>query len=325
MKKEVKFLVAALLASLTFVGVCAAQEQTERPFANKLSAIDVNAPIKAIPREYAQPAQERGELVRVDYPVGDGTKYAVVYLPYGYDAAKRYEIAYVMHGGGDNQNMLLGAPGEPGNGFKNAIDNLIEKGEMSPIIIVAPSFYSGDRGDRGMGDAFRGVQEFPKELVEGLMPTVEEKYSTFADSTSPEDLAKSRGHRLFTGFSMGSLQTWLVLTQQMKYFAVFVPLSGDYWIGGANPRGASPNDKADAIAKAIEEQGFGADDFIIYAATGSKDIAEPNMTPMIDAMKKNDALFGKNMIYRVKEGGVHSFPAFQEYLFNVLPELYKPE
>ena len=313
MKRTFSIAVTALFASLTLFGVCSAQEEAAPSLADRLAAVDVDAPIKAIPREYAQPAKEQGELVRVDYPVEGGTKYAVVYLPYGYDAAKRYEIAYIMHGGGDNQNMLLGAPGE-GNGFKNAVDNLIEKGEMLPIIIVAPSFYPGDGGDRGMGDAFRGVQNFPKELVGGLIPTVEGKYSTYAESTKPEDLEKARTHRLFTGFSMGSLQTWLVLTQQMKYFAVFAPISGDFWIGGPNPRGASAEAKAD---------GFGADDFIVYAATGSKDIAEPNMTPMIDVMKKNDALFGKTLIYRVKEGGVHTFPAFQEYLFNVLPDLYK--
>ena len=47
--------------------------------------------------------RKRGRIERVDYQAEckDGTmvdKYANVYVPYGYDASKKYNILYVMHG-----------------------------------------------------------------------------------------------------------------------------------------------------------------------------------------------------------------------------------
>lgn len=37
---------------------------------------------------------------------------------------------------------------------------------------------------------------------------VEGEYRTFAQGTSKEETAASRGHRRFGGFSMGSVTTW---------------------------------------------------------------------------------------------------------------------
>ena len=58
----------------------------------------------------------RGRIERVDYSTTDEAgkmvaKYANVYLPYGYDKAdleKKYNILYVMHGGGGSPERMDG-------------------------------------------------------------------------------------------------------------------------------------------------------------------------------------------------------------------------
>lgn len=36
----------------------------------------------------------------------------------------------------------------------------------------------------------------------------EDRYSTYAEGTSAQELTESRSHRAFAGFSMGSVTTW---------------------------------------------------------------------------------------------------------------------
>ena len=63
-----------------------------------------------------------------------------VYLPYGYDAAQQYNVLYLMHGGGDNQEYWLGKDkeltgGRPGFGetTQNVLDNMIAEGLCEPL------------------------------------------------------------------------------------------------------------------------------------------------------------------------------------------------
>lgn len=59
---------------------------------------------------------KRGTIKQITYITKnqqgeDREKYANIYLPYGYDGAdkeKRYNILYVMHGGGGNPDAWLG-------------------------------------------------------------------------------------------------------------------------------------------------------------------------------------------------------------------------
>ena len=49
----------------------------------------------------------RGKVERVEYTSKDSPgnrlhKYANVYLPYGYTGAEKYDILYLVHGGGGN-------------------------------------------------------------------------------------------------------------------------------------------------------------------------------------------------------------------------------
>ena len=132
--------------------------------------------------------------------------YACVYLPYGYSEEEHYNILYVMHGGGGSQASLFGSTN--GNDFKNAVEHLIERREIQPMIIVTPTFYTERHGSISVSGSWDAVREFLDELVNYLMPAVESTYSTYAETADDAGFAASREHRAFSGFSMGSVTTW---------------------------------------------------------------------------------------------------------------------
>lgn len=66
---------------------------------------------------------------------------------------------------------------------------------------------------------------YHNELINDLIPAVESKYSTYAKSSSHEDIVKSREHRAFGGFSMGSVTTWHTFVNNLDSFKYFITSS----------------------------------------------------------------------------------------------------
>ena len=70
------------------------------------SEVELVSETNPIPNGYEQEAEQRGSIVRMDYDTRDyaegsgasRTNTAYVYLPYGYDEQKRYNIMYLVHG-----------------------------------------------------------------------------------------------------------------------------------------------------------------------------------------------------------------------------------
>lgn len=268
----------------------------------------------------------RGRIVRVDYRAkkADGTsllKYANVYLPYGYDEDKPYDILYVMHGGGGGPDAWLDC-----SQIKNALDIGFDEGRAEPFIVVFPTYYClspSERRKEGIDPAWENAQVlgFQKELTEALIPAVEGRFHTYADSIGLEDLRKSRLHRAFTGFSMGGCTTWYAFMHHLDIIGTFLPLSGDCWC--IKPTGGKDEGEATAkaLADCVRSYGFTKDDFKLLIATGDKDVAYPNLTPQVEAMKAYPDLFG-NMKYVVKEDAVHAYEEVYHHIWNFLPEIF---
>ena len=128
-------------------------------------------------------------------------KRALVYLPYGYDPQKPYDILYLMHGTGDDENYWLSTHSYN----KVMLDRLIAFGEIEPLIVITPTFYTEDDcKDTGLDPL---TFAFAEELRNDLMPAAESKYSTWASSMDDAGFAESRGHRAFAGLSRGSVTT----------------------------------------------------------------------------------------------------------------------
>ncbi len=276
----------------------------------------------------------RGTIDRVRYmthnPEGEPReKYANIYLPFGYDAQdteKKYNILYLMHGGGGNPDAWLDC-----SMVKNMLDYCFSVGEAEPFIVVFPGFYKEQVSRVGPPVAEierQKVLDFIPEVVSELLPAVESRVRGWAESFDEEGLRASREHRCFGGFSMGACTTWYLFLKKLPFFASFVPLSGDCWVIEPRGGGSRPAETAEALARAALDglrDGYG---FQIYSATGSEDPALPSLAPQIEAMKRHpvfsfseDPAAG-NLHFSVAEGERHAYECVYNYLYSYLPFLF---
>lgn len=280
----------------------------------------------AIPDEYRTICAEAGKIETLDYVTRDTdgsprNKQCRVYLPYGYDSGKRYEVLYLMHGyGGGIRTIFEGTTN--GRKLQNVVDHLIADGRMRPMIVVTPTITNYQTE--------ANWTQFPKELREDIITSVEGRYSTYARSTSPEDLIASRDHRAFGGFSMGSTTTWNVFEFDLAYFRTFIPISGTSWALGQMAEENLADATAALMRRSVIDQGYTKDDFFIFAATGTNDIAYPLHTH-IEAMRRLSDMFVfdyrpsvGNLYFLLAQGGQHNYDWVTDYLYAILPRLFPP-
>ncbi|WP_020620535.1 sugar-binding protein [Paenibacillus daejeonensis] len=280
---------------------------------------------KPVPDEYRMTSKKQGTIETLCYTTpnkenGSDDKKLHVYLPHGYDASasKQYNVFYLMHGGGENEDLLFGGPGQDRE-LKKILDNMIAAGDIEPLIVVTPTFNDGKND----------VALFHEELMTSIVPLVEQEYSTYAESGSLADLKASREHRAFGGFSMGSVTTWYTFVNALDYFKYFVPLSGDSWVIEQRGGGLKPAETAEYLADVARKSGYKPQDYYIFSATGDLDIAYPNLNPQIDAMKQltdvfiysSDAKKG-NFYFMTVEGGTHAWNWQNQYIYGILPDLF---
>lgn len=278
----------------------------------------------------------RGRLERVYYQVTDEDgceydKYANIYLPYGYSEEKEYNIFYLVHGGGGNADSWLDC-----SKIKNALDVSFAKRGVEPFIVVFPEFYNeaAQRQRRQMNGVDRDwtcdrVHFFQKELRNELIPAVESKYSTYAKDITEEGLRNARKHRCIGGFSMGGITTWFALAENLDLFAEFMPISGDSWAVEPLGGGSATVKTVDFLCEEIKKSGYTGKDYRIFAGTGSKDIAYPNLSPQIEEMKSHTEFFTYsedltqgNLHYVVHEGAEHTYEQVYQHIYHFLPYLF---
>jgi len=281
---------------------------------------------RPVPAEYRSLSSKPGSIERLEYYAqtmdgGKELKKLNVYLPYGYDPdnkSKKYNVLYLMHGGGENENLLFGGPGE-NKELKKIIDNMIEKGDIEPLIVITPTFYGGKND----------VKFFPEELLNTIIPLVETKYNTYLASANLEDIKASREHRAFGGFSMGSVTTWYTFINCLDYIKYYIPLSGDCWIKGLKGGGDYPKETAEYLAEVVRKSGYKPNDYYLFCATGDLDIAYPNLNPQVEEMKKLTDVFiyssdltKGNFYFIVCDGGTHAWNWVNQYIYDILPDLF---
>lgn len=280
----------------------------------------------------------RGTIRRLSYSTTNQQgevreKYANIYLPYGYDEAdkeKRYNILYLMHGGGGNPDAWLDCCK-----VKNMLDYMFAEKLAKPFIVVFPSYYKEKVGR--VGPPVRDVERshvlfFQTELIEDLLPAVEKEVNTYAKDTTKEAFKASRMHRAFGGFSMGAATTWFAFTNHLDYFSYFLPLSGDCWEVEAQGGLSKPEETAKLLHDRAINSGYGVGEYFIYTATGEKDIAYEAINAQVNAMRKYPDTFVEaedlskgNFHYLLAPDEVHEYEAVCNYLYNILPYLFHKE
>ena len=278
---------------------------------------------QTVPSQYKQTASMQGTVVRLDYesknyagneaPI---TKTAYVYLPYGYDendAETKYDIIYLMHGWGGHAGEYFDY-----TATKNMFDHLIENGDIPPVIMVSATFYNS-RSDTGWGGSVSELRAFHLDFENHLMPTVEGKYRTYAENTTPEGLMASRDHRAFGGFSLGAVTTWQIFCYDYDYVHYFLPMSGSSWYFGTYGDFQTVRN-VDFIQQLIEENDLNERGYFVYEGVGTEDVVKSQTLMQMDEMfSRGDAFPPEHIVFYQKQGGHHDFDAVQEFLYNALP------
>ena len=237
-------------------------------------------------------------------------KSAWVYLPYGYDAAKQYNVLYLLHGGGVNEDWWFKM-------FPDTVtilDNMIAQGICEPCIIVTPTYYRGTEVDR---NAEFITEHFRFELRNDLIPAIESKYSTYAGgNVSEENLVKTRKHRAFAGLSLGSMTTYrAAFYNNYDLFSWYGPFSGC-----CGPKG----DRSLEVKRITETLETGTKKNLpldyMFCCNGDQDIAyEEHIEIMENVLKTCDILQpGKNYDFFIIPGGVHDMKTWQLHLYHAL-------
>lgn len=294
--------------------------------------------IMPIPDRYKKDIAASGRLETMSYKaVVDGreiTKFAEVYLPYGYDAsdkAKRYNVVYLFHGGGDNFTSFFTDP-RGATPLNNILDGLFADGKMAPTIIICPTYYNELRPDHSsvsLSGAQEKCEKFAEEMVKYIIPAVGRQYNTYLTKFTPEAIRATRAHRAAGGFSMGSLTTWYVMAADAPYIRNFIPLSGDLWVYDAAGKKLPAADAANWMCQKLAPVFRQGMDLSVTGFTGANDIAYTPMKTFVEALKTHTEYFHYaqdgtgNLSFHVLPEGVHSYRYINQYLCNVLPTLFK--
>ena len=188
-----------------------------------------------------EPASEHGTLTTVEYYTPDYVygmtdefcKPMQVYLPYGYDESRSYDVLFLFHVRQNSERFWLESEHEYSfpDGIRRVtgkalLDNLIEQGLCKPMIVVCPWGYL----DSYASDRHLSEQNYPQmahEFGEVILPYVAEHYATYAEGSSREQLREAREHFGVLGASFGAYMTELsVLAPNLDLVSWFAMAGG---------------------------------------------------------------------------------------------------
>lgn len=279
--------------------------------------------IYEMPEDMMRETDHRGEVRRFSYdtqtydekesrPLRKG---AWVYLPHGYDEGRQYDILYLLHGGGVNEDWWFKT--FPDTVFM--LDNMVERQICPPCIIVTPTYYRGEEEDR---DAEYITEHFCHELRRDLIPAVESAFSTFAGRNVSEDnLVRTRSHRAFAGLSLGSMTTYrAALYNNYDLFSWYGPFSG--CCGPKGDRGAEVERIVSTLAEG-ERRGLKLD--YLFCCNGDRDIAYEEHREIMDKVLPlcPQLIPGENYDFYTIPGGVHDMKAWQLDLYHALQVFFR--
>jgi enterochelin esterase family protein len=244
-----------------------------------------------------------------------------VYTPPDYDKGKDFPVLYLLHGAGDIESgwTMIGRA-------NTILDNLIAEKKSRPMVVVMPlghtiqSFWTGPAktvvdpvasamgGGRSLddiiatmmsGDGKGGLSPFGRDVVEDVMPMIEQTYKV---SRKPED-------RAIAGLSMGGGQTInlaLGKPELFRYVALMSPAASGR-VAEFYPAVARSPDTYNKQFK-VFWIGVGKDDGL----TGPGDHA------FVEALKKH----GVKQTFVVSPGR-HEWTVWRHHLAQVAPLLFQ--
>jgi enterochelin esterase-like enzyme len=293
-----------------------------------------------VPVDWSRTSTKKGTVEQYEYDTsvyGEDHvyhKHANVYLPYGYDAqdtSKKYNVIYMQHGNNQLNDNLCSAKTELMD--KIMLDNLFDedKGGIDPAIVVFTTFYFDNTktiaGDQQTADT---PANFYLEVMQDIVPGVESKYNTYAESFDEAGLKASRAHRAFSGYSRGSCATWMMMIREFDYFQYWIPMSATSL--GTSAFGANGKQNEKTPWEELKETLDAHKDlpFFIYGAAGGiKDGPGMGLNSYMNELSKQTDYFsyGKdpkvnNLYYTVADYD-HADQVFPYYWYNALQVVFQ--
>ncbi len=282
-------------------------------FAVKQKDGDAQIEIWAVPSKYDQAeCQEKGIIESLEYLTkayaSDERKVkkrAYVYLPYGYDSEKTYNILYLLHGTGDREDDWL----IQNHRNKIMLDQLIYHGDISPLIVVTPTWYVEDDCSDELDKL---TYTFQLELKNDLMVAVESNYATYAKKCTKEGFIESRNHRAFAGLSRGSATVWHSgYNGALDYFSYFGCFSGFL------------TSKEEVFQGALSKEYASYDINYFYNSTGSFDfLAKEHLQGFSWLFENDPRLTKENSCFDVFPMRYHSHGNWHIALYNFLQKIF---
>ena len=275
---------------------------------------------KPIPLEYFSKVPNGGAVKVVEYDTFDYAnnisklcrKHANVYLPYGYVESKSYNILYLLHGWTGNAEDFIN---EKGCQLKDILDHMIADHVIPQIIVVSPT-WDIDNEEKEWEESCIEVKYFWKEYCYHLVPAIE----SFLNMGCGNVLRANWQQRSVGGFSLGAISTWYILHNCFGFQKNYVPMSGECW---GIDESTIAKDSFDIIKTVIDNSVFKDDDFHIFSAVGTRDSRYKQVSLQSELFQSLNGVKSTCFHYYEKDGGYHSYISAYEYLYNILPKMYR--
>lgn len=235
------------------------------------------------------------ETVEYDSKTVGNTRKMLVYTPPGYKKANKYNVLYLLHGiGGDEEEWHR-------NGHPEVIlDNLFADGKLKPMIVVLPNGRAMP-DDRAVGDIFaedkiKAFEVFEDDLTKDIIPFIESHYS----------VRKKPENRAIAGLSMGGGQSLNIGLAHLDTFA---------WIGAFS---AAPNTKAPELL--VPDPAYASKQLkLLWLLCGDQD-------NLLFVSQNTEAYLTKNAVphkWYEYASGWHDWPVWKTGLYYFAQSIFK--
>ena len=272
-----------------------------------------------LPDEFYEEAEHGGTVTAVEYDTKAFAAYDEltyhkrmnVYLPYGYDESRPYNVLVLIHGQGDSEDDWLVETHESGGHAmcgRVILDNIFEKGLAEPCIVVTP--VTETKFVQGLT---AGIVQMQDELRETILPYIVEHYSTYAKDGSEAGLQAARSHFGLGGLSNGALFTYEGgMRHDFDLFGSYCAFSG--------------NGEPWKTVAAIQEEEFARLPVdCLFTGAGSLNDWQQNYTQIgFEYFVEKDARFveGENA-WRVDVDGGHEWKVWYTCLYNAMQVMFQ--
>lgn len=246
---------------------------------------------------YALKNVPHGDIREVHYwsETNKAMRHCFIYTPPGYDQnkKKRYPVLYLQHGGGENE---YGWPEQGKTGL--IMDNLIAEGKAEEFIIVMDNgTWARPRRAPGMGLPSNWADGFMNTLINDIIPMVDARYRTKADSK----------YRAMAGLSMGGMQTKAITMANPDVFSALGIFSG----------GVISAEEAD------QTKGFRDAYKLVFISFGSREVEVPRYGHDPKVVTEELKASGMNAHYYVSPETAHEWQTWRRSLYQFAQLLFR--